>query len=320
MTIKTKEVPIFFSCDDNYIPYLAVSLESLEHNADKNRNYQIKVLHANTISEANQNKITEKYNVDPFNIEFVDISKFVEGFSSKLHTRDYYSKSTYYRLFIPNLYPQYDKALYLDSDIVVLGDISKLYDVDLGDNYVGAIPDGCVQLIKEFQDYVENRIHVKSYKEYFNAGILLMNLNTLRQDDFEGMFINMLSNVTFSVAQDQDYLNAICGGRVKFIPSIWNQMPFPSDVDERDICLIHYNLDMKPWHKDGVLYEDKFWNYAKRTNYYDHILRVKANFTQEMIDKAAEQTAKLIAATKREAEETEENQRILAVIKKYCRR
>ena len=54
---KTKEVPIFFSCDDNYTPYLAVSLASLEDNADKTREYKIKVLHTNSIGEENQAKI-----------------------------------------------------------------------------------------------------------------------------------------------------------------------------------------------------------------------------------------------------------------------
>ena len=142
------EIPIFFSCDDNYIPFLAVTLESLEKNASKNYNYVIKVLHSNTINAENQQRILCEYNVDNFNIEFVDISNYVEKISERLHTRDYYSKSTYYRLFIPNLYPQYSKALYLDSDIVVLGDISKLYNTELGENYVGAITDEVVQSVK----------------------------------------------------------------------------------------------------------------------------------------------------------------------------
>lgn len=314
-----KTVPIFFSCDDNYIPYLAVSLESLEKNADLNRNYHIKVLHSNSINLDNQAKIKNKYQNDIFDVEFVDITPYVEKLASKLFTRDYYSKATYYRLFIPNLYPQYDKALYLDSDIVVLKDISKLYDTQLGSNYVGAIPDESVQLIKEFQDYVENRIHVDHYSKYFNAGILLMNLDELRKDNFEDMFIDMLTNVKFTVAQDQDYLNSICAGKVTFVPAVWDKMPFPSDIKENDLCLIHYNLDMKPWQKDGVLYENYFWDYAKNTDYYNVILETKKNYPKELIEKKAEETAKLIQQTKREAEEYEENKRILDVIKRVCK-
>ena len=67
------EIPIFFSCDDNYIPFLAVSLESLEKNASKNYSYSIKVLHSNTISEDNQARIKLEYSVNNFDIEFVDI-------------------------------------------------------------------------------------------------------------------------------------------------------------------------------------------------------------------------------------------------------
>ncbi len=313
------EIPIFFSCDDNYIPFLAVSLESLEKNASKNYSYSIKVLHSNTISEDNQARIKLEYSVNNFDIEFVDISAYVEKISNRLHTRDYYSKSTYYRLFIPNLYPQYSKALYLDSDIVVLGDISKLYNTELGENYVGAITDEVVQTVKEFCEYVENRIGVEKSNQYFNAGILLMNLRKLREIDFEEIFIKMLSCITFNVAQDQDYLNAICRGHVTRISNTWNKMPIPNDnIAEKDINLIHYNLAMKPWKSDNILYEDIFWKYAKQSGYYDVIMKIKNSTTPESQAKAAEQTVNLINMAKEQADDIKENARIFKLIETIC--
>ncbi len=259
------EIPIFFSCDDNYIPFLAVTLESLEKNANKNYHYAIKVLHSNTISTVNQQRISLEYSVGNFNIEFVDISSYVEKISARLHTRDYYSKSTYYRLFIPNLYPQYSKALYLDSDIVVLGDISKLYNTELNDNYVGAITDEFVSSVKELHGYVLNRVGVPKVSNYFNAGILVMNLSKLREINFEEMFIKLISCVTFTVAQDQDYLNVICNGHVTNIPLSWDKMPVNDNMNVKDINIVHYNLNLKPWQEDNVPYEEVFWEYAKKS-------------------------------------------------------
>ncbi|MEG1582152.1 MAG: glycosyltransferase [Clostridia bacterium] len=319
--IKNKEIPIFFSCDDGYIPFLSVSLKSLEQNASKNYFYNIRILNAGNISIENQEKILKSYSVDNFKIEFVDITKNVAPISEQLHTRDYYSKTTYYRLFIPNLYPMYDKTLYLDSDIVVLGDISELFNTDLGDNYVGGINDGVIMSNQAFRDYAENKVGVDKCSNYFNAGILLMNLKMLRQIDFEKIFIELLSKVTFSVAQDQDYLNAICKGNVKLINEIWNKMPIPnSKIDEKTLKLIHYNLSYKPWHVDNVLYENYFWDYAKQTEYYKDILNIKNNYNESLQAKSEMETTNLIKKARLEADDSVENKRIASVIERLYKK
>lgn len=317
---QLKEVPIFFACDDAYIPYFAVALESLEANATKNYQYMIKVMHANGISAESQAKIKQRYHHDNFNIEFVDITDVIRKHSNKFFTRDYYSKATYFRLFIPNMYPQYDKVLYLDSDIVILDDIANLYNTDLGNNLVGAVTDESVQLVPEFQEYVVNRIKVKSPKHYFNAGILLMNLRRLREIDFENMFLNLIGNVTFDVAQDQDYLNVICHGQVKYLSGAWDKMPFPNPngVKEKDIKLIHYNHDQKPWVHDDVLYADYFWQYARATDFYDVICQRKAAYTAEQRRVAAEQIVNLIAKAHTQAVNAVENRSITQIINEVC--
>ena len=76
--------------------------------------------------------------------------------------------------------------------------------------------DAFVQSIDMLKPYVEKKIGVKN-KNYFNAGVLLMNLKELRKFDFKEKFLKLLSLVKFDVAQDQDYLNALCSGRVKML-------------------------------------------------------------------------------------------------------
>lgn len=273
-------IPIFFAIDDGYMPFLAVALESLIENSSKKYYYSIKILYTN-ISEENKKKIN-KYKRENVNIEFVDLNYYIEKVKDKLYTRDYYTNTTYFRLFIANLYPQYNKAIYLDSDILVLGDIAELYNQDMGDNLIAAAPDDVVQTTKVFQEYAEKVVGVADYRNYFNAGILLMNLDEFRKFDFQNKFLYLLETIKFTVAQDQDYLNRLCKGKVKIIDKAWDTMPIGNEtLEEKDLKIIHYNLADKPWHYDNIKYKEYFWKYAKKTEYYNEICKIKENYSEE---------------------------------------
>ena len=272
-------IPIFFTVDDKYVPFLAVALQSLIENSSEKNYYLIKILYT-SITEENQEKI-KKYEKENVNIEFVDLNYYINKIKNKLYTRDYYSVTTYFRLFIPNLYPQYNKALYLDCDIVLLADVAELYNIDMGDNLVAAAPDDVIQKIEVFQEYVEKVVGVADYRNYFNAGVLLMNLDELRKFDFQEKFLYSLEKIKFAVAQDQDYLNRLCKGRVKIISNVWDKMPISNDTDTNDLKLIHYNLAFKPWHFEDILYKEYFWKYAKKTEFFDEIIKIRDNYTEE---------------------------------------
>lgn len=276
----SKEIPIFFAVDDGYCPFLAVAIQSLIDNSSAENTYLIKILHTD-ISDENKKKIA-KYERENVDIEFVDLNYYIQKVKDKLYTRDYYSKTTYFRLFLPNLYPQYDKVLYLDSDIVILDDIAKLYNTDMGDNLVAAAPDDVIQFNEVFQVYVEKVVGVADYRRYFNAGILLMNLDEMRKFKFQEKFLHSLDRITFAVAQDQDYLNRLCKGRVKLIDRIWNRMPIADPkIKTENVKLVHYNLAFKPWHFEDILYKEFFWMYAQETEYFDTIQNIRDNYSEE---------------------------------------
>ncbi|MBR2786598.1 MAG: 1-acyl-sn-glycerol-3-phosphate acyltransferase [Clostridia bacterium] len=294
-------IPIFFAVDDAYTPFLAVALESLIDNSSKNYYYSIKVLHTD-VSDENKRKIN-KYKRQNVDIEFVDLNYYIEKVKDKLYTRDYYTKTTYFRLFIPDLYPQYARALYLDSDITVLGDISELYNVDIGNNLVAGVPDGIIQTIEVFQEYAEKVVGVVDYKKYFNAGILLMNLSELRKFKFQEKFLYLLETIKFKVAQDQDYLNRLCKGRVKIVDKLWNVMPLKvQGIDASDVKLIHYNMNYKPWHYGDILYQEFFWDYAKKTEFYREILEMKENYTDSKKYDDYEKGKKLMELAQKESD------------------
>lgn len=294
-----KEIPVFFAVDNGYIPFLSVALRSLIDNTSKENIYAIKILYTN-VTEENKIKI-KKYETENISIEFVDLNKQLEEIKEKLYTRNYFSNTTYYRLFISELYPEYDKAVYIDSDTVCLSDIAELYNTDMGDNLIAGIPDGVIQAIDIFKDYVERVVGVADYNNYFNAGVIVMNLKELRDYKFEEKFIYMLEKIKFEVAQDQDYLNRLCKGRVKILDYSWNRMPVMGKT-EKKINLIHYNLGAKPWYFDNVVYQEYFWEYAKKTEFYNEIKELGTKYTDEDKERDDSNSLKLMELAKKETE------------------
>ena len=300
-------VQLFFACDDAYVPCLAVALTSVFENRDPERDYAVRVLHTGMSREL-QERLVSRFAAPGFTLEFPNITPHVEEFARRLHTRDYYSCSTYYRLFIPRLYPRLSKALYLDCDLVLREDVSRLYDQPLEDALVGAVPDGVVGTVEVFQQYVRNRLDIADPGQYFNAGVLLMNLEAMRQCDFQERFLELLGKVTFRVGQDQDYLNVLCKGRVRYLGFDWNTMP--TGVDTPAPRLIHYNMDAKPWHRDDVKYAREFWSVADRSGFLPELKAIRRGFTCDKREQAARQTRQLMALGHRQAMAHAENARI----------
>ena len=275
MSKTSKEIiPIFFATDDNYVPFLAAAIRSLLDNANKNYFYRIHVL-TSAISASNKKRLSALAGENA-KISFDNPQKKLALMMGSLALRDYYSIATYYRLFIAGMFPQYDKAIYIDSDTVVPGDISEMYFTDIGSNLVGAIHDN-VMAVPTFGEYVEKVVNVSRHK-YFNAGVLLMNLKEFRTSDIEGRFVELLCKKSFPVAQDQDYLNILCRDRVCYFGHEWNLVPV-EDLTDKAPAIIHYKMDLRPWHYDGIKYSEYFWEYAKTCGYYEDICSIKKNHT-----------------------------------------
>ena len=284
----SKEIPIIFSTDDNYISYLDVAIASLISNASKNHNYRIIVLNTGLKAE-NISKVKTNER-DGFTIDFVDISSHLKNIKSHFKDVYHFSIVTYYRLFIASLFPQYDKVIYLDCDLVVLGDISKLYYTPIGDNILGAAPEQYVQNTAEFRSYASIALGVNP-DDYVNAGVLLINLKEFKKNNIEEKFTEMITKYNFDLLDpDQAYLNYLCQDKIYMLPNGWNKEPLPLPC-EGEKNIVHYALYKKPWQDDDVMDGEYFWHYAKESPFYQQILNTKAAF-------GIEETAKKEAAAK----------------------
>lgn len=277
-----REIPIFFTIDDGYAPFLAVALNSAIKNSNPQRRYNSIVLYQD-LNETNIAKL-KSLETENFKISLTPIKANFDALDDRMSNRlrcDYFTLTIYFRLFIPAMFPQYDKGIYIDSDVVLTSDIAELYDIEIGDNLIGACNDLSIADIPPLVAYTENAVGVNKH-EYINSGVLLMNLKQMREVDLEGHFLNLLNTYHFdSIAPDQDYLNAMCNGKIYYLDESWDAMPNDAKPPLAHTKLIHYNLFSKPWCYDGIQYGEEFWKYAEDSGYLDEIKAYKATYTEE---------------------------------------
>lgn len=280
-------VPVFFASDKNYLPCLSVAIKSLLAHISRDKEYHIFVL----TPDITQAALMEDFGVIPGNVKIraVNINDKIDSIKQKAKLRDYYSLSIYSRLFIPEMFPEYDKVIYLDCDIIVNTDIAKMHEVNIGNNFLGCVLDKAVVNAPEFVEYVIKHIGCDDDKKYFNSGVLLMNNTRCRESGMLEAFYNWLNQNQSTVAPDQDFLNLYCKNQVTYLPAGWDEMPIANKLDDQDLFIIHYNMFFKPWKYKDIMYEDYFWNHAKNSKYYDVFIKQRDAYTDAQ--KEADQKA-----------------------------
>lgn len=252
-----KNLNIFFASNDAYAQHLAVTITSVIANANDDERLNFYILDSG-ISKQNQLKIKALAEIRPFEIEFVNVEYF-DNLPELLHL----SKDTYSRAKVPTLFPNLQKALYLDCDMVVRSSLVELWNVDISQYLVAASPDIMNYSARQHQgvaDYITQYTgSIDNY--YFNAGMLLMNLEKLREFDFENKFISYANEIKEQLRYgDQDILNGLLAGKVKYVDQSWNydqRFEMHLGINPR---IIHYTTERKPWvYEDGIFYSE----YAK---------------------------------------------------------
>lgn len=278
-------IPIVLSADDSYVPMLGTAIYSVIFNASRDFAYKIYILYTD-ISEANRSRL-KTLETDYAEIIPLDISSLMDGIPRE--TSRHLSIETIYRLFIPELLQQYRKVLYLDSDLVVTGDISKLYQYDIGEYLLGVVRD------------ISNRVTARhneedlglSAWETFNAGVLLINTEYFQVEKIKEKCLALLQEdwkreKKKYIYMDQDVLNIVCHQKVCFLPMQWNLMwmyetghciPMDDVCREEyqrakdDVKIWHFAGGLKPWNYPEYRNAEQFWRYARQTIFYEEALK-----------------------------------------------
>ena len=276
-------VPIFYATDEKYAPFLSVSLTSLIANTDPTADttYRILIVHRGLSEESQQ--LFRQMATDRIAIELYPMESYlIEAINSdrnKLNA-DYVTMTIYFRLFLSEMFPEIDKAIYLDADTVINADIAQLYRTDLGHDLIAAVADNFVAANPETVYYAEEGLGIPS-DQYVNSGMLLMNLKAMREGHFTERFVQLLNKYHFeSIAPDQDYLNVMCNGRIHYLDRRWNNMTGDGTEGPDHPKIIHYNLFGKPWHYRDAPLADYFWRYAEGSAYYPKLIAILKEFSQ----------------------------------------
>ena len=259
----------------------------------RENNYDIIILY-NDISQRNQNliKMSSKTNVA---IRFVRVSDYFD--EQNLFVDQHLSIETYYRLIIPEIMPDYHKILYLDCDMVVDCDVADLYEENLNGMIVGASKDidvaGQLNLNQNnWKEYAKEILELDSPYDYFQAGVLVIDLDELRKIATSKKMIQLAVSKSFR-CHDQDVLNIICKNKVRYLSQRWNTLMDWREVGRcrMDIlkmaprklfeeysearkkpCIVHFAGYQKPWDVADCDFSEYFWKYASDSPYYTRLI------------------------------------------------
>lgn len=263
--------------DDFYVNYLYITMLSAVINAENTTFYKFCILVSGDFSAKTKAKLKQLEKYHNCSVSFYDMQ---EAFIDAYKTHEHINYATYYRLLLPEVLPDVEKCIYLDSDIIVNGDLSKIYNTKISDSYLAGVRAAgyC-----STSDINAKRLLLPECKNYINAGVLLMNLQKIRLDNIHKSFINLMHKKYRD--QDQDILNVSCYGKIKILPLKCNHMtPYYTkyekfinmgiysrdEVDEacKNPLIIHYADKIKPWKNPDMTYGKLWWKYAKMTPFY----------------------------------------------------
>lgn len=275
-------IPIFLTIDNNFAKFASTAIASLIDHTNKENNYIINVIHEDLTSE-NEKKLksleTDNCKIKCIKMDDV-LNELDDSYSHRLRA-DVFTLSIYFRIFIPRMFPEYDKGIYIDSDVILNDDIANLYNIELDGNLIGAIKDESVSDVDVLANYIEGAVGIDRYS-YINSGVLLLNMKKLREVNFAEHFLYLLKKYNFdTIAPDQDYINAMCKGNIKYIDYKWDTMPIAGTSEKESPSLIHYNLFYKPWHYKDAQYARYYWKYADESLFKDEIYKELESFTDE---------------------------------------
>lgn len=265
-------INIVFATDQNYLTYLSVCLLSLVDHATPHHNYDICILTGEDLdlSSFPLKQLTSHH----VKIRFItiDLSHYPYDFSH--HLTGHYTIATYFRFFIGEIFRKYQRILYLDTDIIILDDIAKLFAFDLQDKMFAGGADRChfLPIDKDFNQYITTTLGIP-FAKYFCAGIMLMDITKMHTAQILWRALQKLDELGHPILVDQDVLNALYADQTLALPVSWNVMwsvlltgsPKIKRAYRRQALpaqIIHYDSATKPWSSPDVPLAEHWWHYA----------------------------------------------------------
>lgn len=294
---------ILLSTDKNYIMPSAVMMKSVSvNNIGENITFHVLIDNGVTDLQKQQlQRIVEHHPNHVVSFHLIEGDLF-KDFPQLGKVKKYITQATYYRLFITDFLPDnVHKILYLDGDIVVHSSLRSLWDINLKGYAIGSVTD----MAEAKHDY--GRLGYAKQNGYFNAGVLLINLDYWREYQMKTKFLELIVNEPEKIVlHDQDVLNITLNDQKLNLPMKYNAQSGYfhyrkySELGDRydeywpelkeaitDPVIIHYADKIKPWHvEDSHPYGYEFMKYYKQTEWrHDKLCECGSNKTRHYVGK-----------------------------------
>ncbi|MBR3631551.1 MAG: DUF4422 domain-containing protein [Elusimicrobiaceae bacterium] len=291
------EISVCMSSSEAFAPYLAVTLQSLIDHASASLSYTAYILDDGLTADTK--RVLNSIQTSNVQFRYMDISRYLAQYPQELfYTYGWFSKATYARFFIPHIFAHFEKIVYCDCDAIFLQDVADVFHTDLKGFLFGAARDieAERQWLSGDQTY-EKVLHLTNPSEYFQAGLLVCNIEQMKQFDMTAKCLSTLRRLKTPRYLDQDVLNVVCKGKIRFLEDKWNvenlipiyhknwanEMPYRLRLRYRNALqsagYLHYAGGIKPWQDPTSFNAHIWWQYARKTPYYEILLQRLYNQT-----------------------------------------
>lgn len=289
-------IPIVFALNDEYALPTFIALESMLKSAKVSTFYHIYYLVSDKFPSHHIQQV-EKLKIKYNNFSFSCIN-MKDAFKGAYIRLEHISEQTYYRLLLPELLQKWERCIYLDGDVLVRDDLSKLYLSFCDDNYLAGVKSPGYHLNSSYKQKAScDKIGIVSYDNYVNAGVLVFNLKKMREDKITGELLNIIKKNLPS--QDQDALNVVCYSKIQQLPLKYNvpvlyrnqedelkKVFTAEEVEEarEEPIIVHFAGGYtKPWKNRNVIYADEWWEIAEASEYgLEELKRKERNFVWKL--------------------------------------
>ncbi len=282
--MNSEVMNVVFICDNYYAMPTAVAIVSLYENKAAESLYHIHIICCD-VSQENTNRL-QSLSRDGFTVSLISSHEH-ENYAHLKKNGLHVSTAALLKFSIADIFPQIDRILYLDSDILIQQDPAELFELNLTNYYAAAVKDMKPNITDPTQLQKLNAPHSHSY---FNSGVMMLNLTKLRSENIKERLIDYRINGK-NFFMDQDAFNVCFNGKVIYLPFRFNHMISvigtfsPMDIqefyntntdDEEEMhnpYILHLCTKYKPWEYLNVPFADKWYEYYQKSPYTTELQR-----------------------------------------------
>ncbi len=317
--IDNKEA-ILFTFDNNYVIPAAATILSLINTSNDKNQYDIICFNKN-LDQTNKDLlyrlVKDKNNIS---LRFYDIGFLMSNYPPPhLRENGFWSIDIYSKFLIFELLTSYNKVLYLDTDLILMNDISYLLNLDLTGYYLASCP-GLLAIVYSLKmpwqyNYLTKKINLKNKFNYINIGVSLFNVQEIvnNQINFGDNLLQTLFNKAklAYIAPEQDIINELFHGKIYPLDISWNifsllgimkntitKKLFQEYLPEylykscleaiQNPKIIHYVGTSKPWNCPDYALANYWWDTIRGTEIYElainfHLKNTVTKYTQKII-------------------------------------